>query len=136
MTTEDTLRVPDSKRLANVQWLCDLTAPYETGPEQDELFVKAMQEIVAWHRDKCEFYNALLLKENFTPEQLDKVSDCIRLPLIHANFFKTHEFVIDVPVLNFNVKCIPANQFVVTQRSGKVQHLINRVGNIARTGKQ
>ena len=91
MAAEDTLCVPDSKRLANVQQLCELTAPYKAGPEQDELFVKAMREIVAWHRDKCAFYNALLLKENFTLGQLDKVSDCIQLPLIHANFFKTHE---------------------------------------------
>lgn len=91
MTAEKSLCVPDSARLSNVQRLCELSAPYEITEEHNDLFIRAMREIVTWHRDNCSFYKTLLLKRGFALDELNTVSDCARIPFIHANFFKTHE---------------------------------------------
>lgn len=47
--------------------------------------------------------------------------------LILKLYREVREFVVDIPVIDFQVKCIPTEQFIVTPRSGKIRHLINRM---------
>ncbi len=90
MTTASVL-VPDSSSLRKVQQLCDISEPYLVSNEADALFVEAMQEIVAWHSEKNEFYRKLLELKRFDPHSLKKVEDCASIPFVLANFFKAHE---------------------------------------------
>lgn len=88
---QNELSVPDAGRLSQVQRLCEIETPYQVDAEQDALFVAAMKEIVAWHRERCPFYAALLASKGFAEEKLESVADCASVPFVHANFFKTHE---------------------------------------------
>ena len=90
------LSVPDPAALLQVQSLCDQTDPYATSAASDVLFAAAMREIVAWHQARSPFYARLLQERDFSCQQLQTASDCAALPLIHANFFKTHE-ILSVP---------------------------------------
>jgi phenylacetate-coenzyme A ligase PaaK-like adenylate-forming protein len=90
------LYVPDAARLPNVQRLCDWPEPYLSGAEQEEWFVAAMREIVAWHRDHCTFYRELLRRRGFPPERLAQPEDCADTPMVYADFFKSHE-IMSVP---------------------------------------
>ncbi|MCK9537918.1 hypothetical protein [Dokdonella sp.] len=83
--------VPDATRLAGVQALVDRAEPYAHGADADALFVAAMNEIIAWHRDRNPFYARLLAHRGPADGRLRTLDDCVALPGIHANFFKTHE---------------------------------------------
>lgn len=83
--------VPDPARLAGVQALCALAEPYAHGAEADALFLAAMNEIIAWHRGRNGFYARLLQQRGWTDRRVESLEDCVGLPGIHANFFKTHE---------------------------------------------
>ncbi|WP_432015036.1 acyl-protein synthase [Streptomyces cucumeris] len=88
------VEVPDPGALSHVQRLCDLTAPYERGPEADALFAAAMAETNAWHAERSPFFRSLLDDEPATPAP--GVGRDVRAPLVHANFFKRHE-VLSIP---------------------------------------
>lgn len=90
-----TLAIPDPS-LEAVQTLCLLDPPYQTGPAADHAFVAAMRAVIDWHRDRCDFYRALLASRGFTSDCLRDIGDLAQIPPIHANFFKTHE-VTSVP---------------------------------------
>jgi len=90
MSKFEQVQVTDEAALAAVQEICNMNNPYRTGKDMDELFLKAMREILAWHYERCDFYKNLLDREKFSPEQLVSISDLHRIPAIHANFFKTH----------------------------------------------
>lgn len=94
--SESRLTVPDSSALRGVQALCDLAHPYRADADADALFVTAMREVVAWHAARSPFYARLLAERGFAADGLASVADCAAVPLIHANFFKTHE-VLSVP---------------------------------------
>mgnify|MGYP000847641311 FL=1 len=85
------LNPPDPVRLATVAELCALPDPYRHDAASDELFVRAMREICAWHIAHCPFYARLTALLRFAPERLETVADCATIPPIHANFFKQHE---------------------------------------------
>lgn len=85
------LTVPSKELLPNVQKLCDLTNPYETNADTDELFVSAMKENTLWHMERNKFYRDLCASKNFTPDNLKTISDIEKMPYILANFFKKHE---------------------------------------------
>lgn len=89
--TTDSIVVPDEKALASVQKLCDLSKPYEITDETDKLFVKGMQEIVAWHASKNDFYSRVLQMRAFDAASLKTADDCANVPYVLANFFKLHE---------------------------------------------
>lgn len=93
---EEELCVSDARRLGAVQALSEIEDPYETGAEVDAQFARAMRQAVAWHRDECPFYRRFLEHHKFTPECVDSVTACSRIPAIHANYFKTHE-VLSIP---------------------------------------
>lgn len=84
------LQVPDPEKLATVQRICDNTAPYEKSGEMERLFVSAMGEIVAWHRERNPFYARLLEQEGLAPGRLRTPESLRTIPPIHANFFKRH----------------------------------------------
>lgn len=87
------LQVPNASLLAHVQQLCDLTKPYHLTANIDQMFVKAMREIIAWHEARSPFYRNLMAAQNFSPESLRTVEDCHMIPFVPANFFKLHEVV-------------------------------------------
>lgn len=86
----------DYSRLQEVEKLCALKAPYAVGKDEDALFIRAMQEIVSWHQENCDFYRDYLNYHAYNPEKIRTVEDCSRIPFLHANFFKTHE-VLSIP---------------------------------------
>ena len=86
-----TLASPDPPSLPAVQALCELDQPYAFGPDQDGLFVRAMGEIVAWHRQRCPAYATML--GDFCERSLKSVADCALIPFVSANFFKVHELL-------------------------------------------
>lgn len=86
------LPVPDPTLLPRLQELGDLRTPYVTGPEVDLLFTAALNEANAWHIRGSAFYRALWQTQ--LPSQrlpLHDLGDLTRLPLLPANFFKSHE---------------------------------------------
>ena len=56
-----------------------------------ELFVQAVRENVAHHRQHCDLYARLLEQRGFVPEMLKGMGDCAQIPVIPAAFFKYHE---------------------------------------------
>lgn len=93
MTTSSPV-VPDPQLLPSVQALCDLPAPY--GARDDELFLRALREVSAWHVEHCAFYRALATQEGFAPAMLTSRADLARIPSVLAHFFKEFE-VLSVP---------------------------------------
>jgi phenylacetate-coenzyme A ligase PaaK-like adenylate-forming protein len=91
------LSVPDPARLAQVQALCELSDPYRAGADVDALFVRAMREISAWHMERSPFYAQVARQCGFDPSALREVSDCFRIPMIPAEFFKQHEVLSVAP---------------------------------------
>ncbi len=85
------LHVPDPDKLSYVQELCDLQTPYEASDKMDDLFLKAMKEIILWHATQNKFYSNLLKINSFNINDINSIDDLQKLPFIHANFFKTHE---------------------------------------------
>jgi phenylacetate-coenzyme A ligase PaaK-like adenylate-forming protein len=99
MTQKNNLLVPDIQKLKDVQNLCDIKNPYDQSKENDELFLKAMKEIVKWHIDNVPFYKSLANEKKFEPNDLKKIDDLINIPHLWAHFFKSHE-VLSVPKEN------------------------------------
>lgn len=93
---EKPLRVPDPAKLAAVQRLCELTDPFAHGRQNDALYVQAMRESAAWHRERSAFYGKHCAASGFDPAAVKTVADCARIPFVLANFFKTHE-VLSIP---------------------------------------
>lgn len=54
------------------------------------MFVAAMVAAVGWHRQRCEYFARLLDQYSVDVNNLKTVADCAGLPLVHADFFKTH----------------------------------------------
>ena len=74
-----------------MQALGDLVEPYAHGAEAEQMFIAAMNEIVAWHAERSDFYRRLLEQRGLRGGRVESIADCAGLPAIHANFFKTHE---------------------------------------------
>jgi len=90
------LKVPDPSGLKSVQSICDLIHPFKFAPDHSERFVAAMREITTWHAKNSGLYSRILEQERFDPQSIHGEEDLARIPLIPANFFKTHE-VLSVP---------------------------------------
>ncbi|GAA3578735.1 acyl-protein synthetase [Amycolatopsis ultiminotia] len=84
--------VPDPVALQAVQRFCDVTDAYRHDAGTDALFLEAMNESNAWHAARSPFAASLL--RDVAP--LESISDLVRQPFVHANFFKMHE-VLSVP---------------------------------------
>lgn len=91
------LTTPDGGALGAVERLCGLVDPYApASAELDALFLEAMREITAWHRERSDFYRRVCAKASFAPAQLRTISDLTKIPSIPAEFFKTRE-VLSIP---------------------------------------
>lgn len=55
------------------------------------LFVRAMQENVAWHYTHCPEYKKILDEAHFNPRTIQKEEDLARIPFIPTLYFKHHE---------------------------------------------
>ena len=80
--------VPDSS-MKSLQKLYSITEPYDLCATKD-LFIEAVRETALRHYNGNEFYKDLLDKNNFNPNQIKSEADLINMPMIHANFYKTH----------------------------------------------
>ena len=71
--------------------LLEYTNVYDVIGTRDT-FLGAMRETVAWHCERNEFYRKLLERHGIKPDTIEKKEDdLIKLPPIHANFFKSYE---------------------------------------------
>ena len=75
--------------LARVEELCAIKDPFFTGQQADALFVAAMREVTAWHAEHSPFYRGVLAQSHVG--SLESVDDLAKLPLIPADYFKTHD---------------------------------------------
>lgn len=57
----------------------------------EALFIEAMKESVEHHSKGCEFYRKLFEKSKFGVESIETIKDCENIPVIPADFFKSHE---------------------------------------------
>ncbi len=85
-------KIPNAD-LSAIQKLCEMEVPYQVDSQTDTLFVKAMQENLSWHKTKNPFYARLLKLKGFEIDSLKNISDCARIPMIPATFFKLHETI-------------------------------------------
>lgn len=81
-------QIPDAGALSAVRRLCSIREPYQDGPELDELFISALNEVNAWHVDRLDLY-ARLWRAAGSPV-IERVSDLALQPFPHANLFKRH----------------------------------------------
>lgn len=95
MSLTSKLFVPNKNTLPHVQQLGDEHNPYPPITEESEsLFIKAMREIVHWHRQNNAYYEKLCQEEKFDfDSQVKSRDDLIKIPHLWAHFFKTHELV-------------------------------------------
>ncbi|OFZ25007.1 MAG: acyl-protein synthase [Bdellovibrionales bacterium RIFOXYB1_FULL_37_110] len=85
------LEIFDRERLGKVWEFCMLEKPYSVNPDTDRLFIDALQEVIAWHQHQSNFYEKLLIKNQFSKDTLQSILDIHKIPFIFANFFKKYE---------------------------------------------
>ncbi|MBR4868835.1 MAG: acyl-protein synthase, partial [Clostridia bacterium] len=61
-----------------------------------EIFMKAMKECLEQHTKNNPFFNNLMQTAGVTVEDIQSEADLVKIPLIHANFFKKY-VVLSVP---------------------------------------
>ncbi|MBI3929115.1 MAG: acyl-protein synthase [Armatimonadetes bacterium] len=83
--------IPDPVALSSVKELHAWPTPYQAPPAGDDLFVDAMRQITAWHRERNPFYARLAADCDL--ESVRTVADCARIPFVPATFFKRHELL-------------------------------------------
>lgn len=81
--------LPDEKNMENIWNLLQLN-PYSPLEESDDLYIKALKEVMRYHRTHNPFYKDYLDYYQFDIEKINSVSDLKDVPFIHANFFKTN----------------------------------------------
>ncbi len=73
-----------------IKSLCKVSTPYCSGDKYNDMFLCAIKAAVKWHRERCEYFSKLLEQFGINENSIENINDCSNLPLIHANFFKTH----------------------------------------------
>lgn len=69
---------------------------YENSAQNDDLFIKAMVEVLYFHQEKNEFFYKFLKTNHFNIGDLSCIDDLCKIPPIHAFVFKFREiFSID-----------------------------------------
>ncbi|WP_430613429.1 hypothetical protein [Flavobacterium sp. JP2137] len=81
--------LPNPAKMQHI-WELLQREPYLPFAQTDALYVKALRELLLWHRDQNPFYAKYLNHYGFKPEDLQGIDDLERLPFLHANYFKTH----------------------------------------------
>ncbi len=90
MYNRSIVQIPDEHCLKKVNELCNISNPYQSTAKTDELFKDAMKETILWHYTRNGFYKTLLDNNRFNINSINSIEDLYSLPMIHANFFKTH----------------------------------------------
>lgn len=85
------MQVPDLGELSSVQALFECSAPYDDFSGTDSLFIRAMGEIVQWHKKRNPFYATCLEGSDFASRPPISVEECGDIPWVLASFFKSHE---------------------------------------------
>lgn len=67
--------------------------PLEHSSDKDHLFVVAMREAIAHHRQHSPEYNAICQREGFTEEALQTPEDLAKIPFIFVNVFKEYKLL-------------------------------------------
>lgn len=75
--------------LAHVQALWAHPTPFDF-EGTDDLFVEAVRESTCYHYQRNAFFQKWLDNNHFQPDSIRTQADLARIPLIHANFYKTH----------------------------------------------
>ncbi|MCK6598553.1 MAG: hypothetical protein L6Q37_09340 [Bdellovibrionaceae bacterium] len=82
-------KIPDKKKLGEVEQLCLITEPYKKSQKIDLHFTQAMREVLLWHQQKSIFFSNFLKSQNFDIESWN--GDIAFLPYLPTDFFKRHE---------------------------------------------
>ncbi len=86
--------------------LCKISTPYLSSKQIDLMFVEAIKAAIKWHKARSDFFSKILLQFNSSEDSINSINDCSNLPLIYANFFKTHV-----------IKSINDNEIILTLTS-------------------
>ncbi len=81
--------LPDQENMQHI-WALLQKEPYATPQETDEVYVKALKEIIAWHRKHNDFYRKYLDYYDYNDEKIQSIEDLEKIPFLHANYFKTN----------------------------------------------
>lgn len=80
--------VPDAS-LESIQKLWACTEPFNFSAVEN-LFLQSIKDITSYHYTKNSFYKSYLDSNKFDIESINSIDDISKIPLIHANFYKTH----------------------------------------------
>ncbi len=100
--SEDPMLPPE---LSSVRELWASEDPYDLDGTEG-VFVDAMRQVVKWHASRCAYYADWLSRNSFDPDAIRTMDDVLRIPFLHANFYKTHV-----------IKSRPDDGFVMTLTS-------------------
>lgn len=78
-----------SPDLISVQKLWAYKDPFDFEATERK-FIKSIREISSYHYHNNAFYKVYLDMNDFNPENIHTMDDITKIPLIHANFYKTH----------------------------------------------
>ncbi len=70
--------------------LIQMTNPYDFSNTND-LFVSSLKETINHHIENNKFFSDLCKLKNFKVSDLNTVDDIVKIPPVHANFFKLYE---------------------------------------------
>lgn len=83
------VRVPDAS-LAPLQSLYAAPDPFDAAGTEG-VFLDAVRAVAARHVARNEFYRTFFSRAAFRPDDIRTAADLPRIPMLHANFYKTHE---------------------------------------------
>lgn len=89
--------IPDRERLDLVEDLVEHMLPYAAGPAEEALFVAAMRHAVAWHVERCPWYQELLEVRRCFPEAIEDLAGLQGLPSLPSRFLRRHEILSIAP---------------------------------------
>lgn len=73
--------------------LFELHDAFSHTPEHDALFVEAMREMIAWHRERSVIYDGLCRQHGFEADQVRTLDDVLRIPHIIVSAFKERKIL-------------------------------------------
>ena len=83
----------------------------------DAVFVDALRENVQFHQQNCPAYREILRREGFSPEQLRRIEDLYRLPVLPTLYFKRNTLF-----------SIPENRMVLRSTSSGTSGEMSHIG--------
>lgn len=78
-----------SPDLSSIQKLWVYKDPFDFEATEKK-FIKSIKEITSYHYHNNGFYKVYLDMNDFNSDSINSIDDITKIPLIHANFYKTH----------------------------------------------